>query len=146
MPEKRRTPDSLRVVGDRIRVQISDLVAAYRAADIEGMVPFFAPDVVFMPADRPGSSGVPALRRYLERTFAQGGELVALGSDHFVAADEVAVERGTYHRRIPRADGATTDEIGRYELTWRLQDDGEYRVTSWIFTRAAHSPNGSRPF
>ena len=42
MPEKRRTPDSLRVVGDRIRVQISDLVAAYRGG--RGEVILFVDD------------------------------------------------------------------------------------------------------
>jgi uncharacterized protein (TIGR02246 family) len=147
MPENRRaTPESLRRIGDRVRAQIADLVAAYRAADLQAMLAYFAADVVFMPADRPASSGVPSIRRYFERNFAHGVELISLRSDGFVSADEVAVQRGIYTRRVPHSDGQSTDETGSYELTWRLQDDGEYRVTSWIFTRGAHPPIEQRHF
>ena len=127
-------------------MHIADLVAAYTAANLEAMLRFFAPEVVFMPADRPASSGLPALRRYFTRTFGNGEEFIALQSDHFVSAEEVVSDRGKYHRRVPRPDGDSMDETGSYEMTWRLQDDGEYRVTSWIFTRGEHSPNGNRHF
>jgi uncharacterized protein (TIGR02246 family) len=147
MPDNRRaTPESLRRLGDRVRTQIADLVAAYRAADLQAMLSYFAPDVVFMPADRPAARGVAAIRRYFERNFANGVELIALHSDGFVSAEEVAVQRGTYTQRIAHADGEPTEERGSYELTWRLQDDGQYRVTSWIFTRGDYAPKGPHRF
>ncbi len=147
MPENRRaTPDRLHSVDTRIRVQISDLVAAYRMGDVDSMLPFFAPNVIFMPADRPAARGLAALRQYFARTFVLGEALISLDSDRFVVADGVAVDRGTYHRRAPRGGGHPSAETGSYELTWRRQDDGEYRVTSWIFTRSEHSHKDSRHF
>jgi ketosteroid isomerase-like protein len=126
-------------------MRIADLVAAYRAGDLGGMLSYFAPDVIFMAADRPASRGLPDLKRYLERAFEHGVELISLSSDRFVSAEEVAVQSGRYHRRVPRGDGEAVDETGSYELTWRMQDDGEYRVTSWTFTREP-LPNGRPRF
>ena len=140
---RRATPDNLRAVGDQVRTRIAELVAAYGAADLERTLSYFSPDIVFMPADRPATRGLAALRRHLERTFASGVELIALTKDYFATAEELAVQRGTYQRRLKSSDGAPIEQCGSYELTWRLQDDGEFRVTSWIFTRA-ESPLNTR--
>jgi ketosteroid isomerase-like protein len=145
MAEMRRaTPENLRAVGDRVRTRIADLVAAYGASDLEGTLSFFSPEIVFMPADRPATRGLDALRRHLERTFASGAELIALTKDYFATHEELAVQRGTYERRITQAEGPPIEQHGSYELIWRLQDDGEFRVTSWIFTRAESPLNGRR--
>ena len=145
MPEKRkRTPAGARAVGDEIRTRTADLVAAYNSANLDGTLAFFAADVIYMPPDRPAMQGLESLRRHLSYVFATGVELVTLTRDEFASAGEVVMQRGHYHRRTPRGDHHTAEQHGKYEATWRLQPDGEYRVTSLIFGHGRLETNGRR--
>jgi ketosteroid isomerase-like protein len=145
MPEKReRTTESARAVGDEIRKHTADLVVAYNAADLDRTLAYFAPDAIYMPADRPAMLGVELLRKHLSHVFASGVELVALTCDEFASAGEVVMQRGHYLRRVPRGDHHTVEQRGTYEATWRLQPDEEYRVTSLIFGHRRLESDGLR--
>ncbi len=134
MPEKReRAPENVRAVGDVIRERMTALVAAYNSANLDRTLSYFAPGAIYMPPDRPAMHGIELLRKHLSNVFAAGAELVSLTRDEFVAAGEVAMQRGHYHRRLPAGERHTLEQRGSYEATWRLQSDGEYRVTSLVF-------------
>ena len=143
MPEKReRTPDDVRAVDDEIRRHTADLVAAYNSANLDYALSYFAPDVIYMPPDRPAMHGLEELRKHFSYVFAADIKLVMLTRTAFASSGEVAMQRGDYHRRIPQGTHHTSEQRGSYEATWRLQSDGEYRVTSLIFGRGTMVSNG----
>ncbi len=143
MPEKReRTFSDVRAVDDEIRRHTAELVAAYNSANLDRALSYFAPDVIYMPPDRPAMHGLEDLRKHLAYVFAEGIKLVALTRVAYASGNEMAMQRGDYLRRIPRGDHHVLAQRGSYEATWRMQSDGEYRVTSLIFGRGTMVPNG----
>jgi ketosteroid isomerase-like protein len=146
MPEKQaRTPENVRVVSEEIRRRTADLVAAYNAANVNDTLSYFAPGAIYMPPDRPAMHGLEAMRDHLSLAFVTRVELVILTREAFASSGEIVMQRGHYHRRVALGGHNTLDQHGTYEATWRVQTDGDYRVTSLIFGHASIAPNGHRP-
>jgi ketosteroid isomerase-like protein len=140
---RRITPDHMRATADRIRRKTADMVSAYASGNVEAAAAFFAHDVVYMPADRPALLGIEALRHHFELTFAAGISMISFVREDFMASGEIALDRGRYHRRVPRGRFETLEQRGTYSATWRIQRDGQYRVTSLIFGQATVTADAS---
>ena len=112
-------------VGENV---IRSLVAALAAGDAEAVASLFADDAVLMGSGAPDETGVGAIRKSYEETFAA----------YSVQAQGVAVEtklfgeygfsRGTYTATlIPKAGGEPITGGGRYLVVLQRQADGSWR-------------------
>jgi len=108
-------------------------VAAYNAADADGVAALYTEDAIDMPVNEPtivGRAGI------LERTAAQFGMATATAT---VRADETqlmgdwAFDRGTYSvTMVPAAGGDPMMVDGRYVVILRRQADGSWKIARGI--------------
>jgi ketosteroid isomerase-like protein len=100
--------------------------------DRDAFSEFIAPDVWFLPPDAPRAQGrdtfLDACESFVEMDLAFSPD-VAEVSD----AGDFGVTIGTFHLTVEGPDGGPLQRTGKYQTTWRRQDDGRWMVVADMF-------------
>jgi uncharacterized protein (TIGR02246 family) len=122
-----RDPDQDRAGIDSARRLFA---AAYSAGDLERSVDVYTPTAVLMPQYQPALMGRSAIRSYLKRAFEQLSIQLTLSSEEVVfVSDGFAYDSGRYSARTAgRSGGSVTEDVGKYLVLWRRQDDGSWKI------------------
>lgn len=120
-------------VGDELKRETREWVAAYNAGDIDAVVEKFAPDAIVMPPESAAVTGAGEIRDLWAEGSASlrdEGLAVKVGDDDVVgAADDVAWYSGSY----TYTTGTGTEEPGgNFMQAWENRD-GKWRVVRMIW-------------
>jgi ketosteroid isomerase-like protein len=121
-----------KAISESVRKYAASFADAFNRRDLVALLAHFSTDAVILPPDRPGVSGTVAIRRYLKAMFEIGMRYEGTEREEFSCLGDVAVETGRYARARPTPDGSTQRDSGRFNATWRVQSDGELRLTSLV--------------
>jgi ketosteroid isomerase-like protein len=106
------------------------------ADDFQGMIKWYADDIISMPSYQPMLRGIDALKKADEIHKQSGVKTTAftLETTDVIEADGYVIEIGAYTitMQIPGMDMPWTDN-GKYMNVWESQDDGSYKmkVDTW---------------
>jgi len=116
-----------RAMIDRLRRAYAE---AYSAGDVERTLGMYSADAVLMPQSQPAMTTPSAVRTYLKQSFDQFRIELLLSSEEIVFVGEGFVyDRGRYSLRAQaRAGGSVTEDVGKYLVLWRRQDDGSWKI------------------
>jgi len=109
--------------------------AAYVANDGDGIASSYTEDAVLLPPD-----GIVQGRDAIRRYFAWGPRHVQLAhrmqSESLDVRGDVALDRGTWHSRYRRGEGAPQEASGTYLAAWVRGSDGRWRMHSDAWHRS----------
>lgn len=101
------------------------------AGDHQGMIKWYADDIISMPSYQPMLRGIDAVKKAGEMQEKAGMKATAftLETTDVIEAGNYVVEIGTYTvtMEIPGMDMPWSDE-GKYMNVWVVQDDGSYKM------------------
>jgi len=101
------------------------------AGDHQGMVKWYADDIISMPSYQPMLRGIDAVKKSGEMMEESGVKTkdFSLTTTDVIEAGSYVVEIGTYTitMEIPGMDMPWVDN-GKYMNVWELQDDGSYKM------------------
>ncbi len=111
-----------------INQEIADMMIA---GDHQGMVKWYADDIISMPSYQPMLRGIDAVKKSGEMMEESGVTTSAftLETTDVIEAGNYAVEIGTYTitMQIPGMDMPWADH-GKYMNVWEVQNDGSYKI------------------
>ncbi len=101
------------------------------AGDHQGMIKWYADDIISMPSYQPMLRGIDAVKKSGEMQEKTGMKVTAftLETTDVIEAGSYMVEIGTYKitMEIPGMDIPWLDN-GKYMNVWEAQDDGSYKM------------------
>ena len=101
------------------------------AGDHQGMIKWYADDIISMPSYQPILRGIEAVKKSGEMQEKSGVKVTAftLETTDVIEAGIYFVEIGAYTitMQIPGMDMPWTDN-GKYLTVWEVQDDGSYKM------------------
>ena len=101
------------------------------ADNFEGMLKWYADDIISMPSYQPMMRGIDALKKADEMQKQSGLKTTAFTLETIDVIDtgNYAIEIGTYTitMQIPNMDMPWSDN-GKYVNVWEKQDDGSYKI------------------
>ena len=101
------------------------------AGDHQGMIKWYADDIISMPSYQPMLKGIEAVKKAGEMQEQSGVKTTAftLETTDVIEAGSYFVEIGTYTitMQIPGMDMPWSDN-GKYLTLWEVQDDGSYKM------------------
>jgi ketosteroid isomerase-like protein len=101
------------------------------AGDHQGMVMWYADDIISMPSYQPMIRGIDAVKKAGEMQEKSGMKTTdfTLETTDVIEAGSYVIEIGTYTitMEIPGMDMPWADN-GKYMNVWELQDDGSYKM------------------
>lgn len=101
------------------------------AGDHQGMIKWYADDIISMPSYQPMLRGIDAVKKSGEMQEKTGMKVTAftLETTDVIEAGSYMVEIGTYKitMEIPGMDIPWLDN-GKYMNVWEVQDDGSYKI------------------
>ena len=101
------------------------------ADDFQGMIKWYADDIISMPSYQPMLRGIDALKKADEMHKQSGVKTTAftLATSDVIEAGGYVIEIGTYTitMQIPGMDMPWSDH-GKYMNVWEVQDDGSYKI------------------
>ena len=101
------------------------------AGDQQGMIKWYADDIISMPSYQPMIRGIDAVKKAGEMQEESGMKTTAftLETTDVIEAGSYVVEIGTYTitMQIPGLDKPWSDH-GKYMNVWEEQDDGSYKM------------------
>jgi uncharacterized protein (TIGR02246 family) len=104
-------------------------VAAYNAADADGLAGLYTEDAIDMPADEPTVTGQAGIRERAATQFAMGKATVTVTADETRLMGDWAFDRGSYSVTVvPAAGGDPMTVDGRYVVILRRQADGSWKL------------------
>ena len=91
-------------------------VNAFNARDVEALAATYwqSPDVVSFPPDGMGAKGWDDVRRALQSSLPPAGSTLELTSADYRAEGDLVLTSGTWHLKVPQADGSTAQIDGRF--------------------------------
>ena len=101
------------------------------AGDHQGMIKWYADDIISMPSYQPMIRGIDAVKKAGEMQEQSGVKTTdfTLSTADVIEAGSYFVEIGTYTitMQIPGMDTPWSDH-GKYMNLWTVQDDGSYKI------------------
>lgn len=134
MSELETNPPNSRNVTDIIRRRSDEFLSAIRGRDLNAIINLVASDAVILPPLRPAVSGTPEISEFVRALLDAGLSEVDVQQIEFQHAAGLVVEMGYYTLRLRRKNGHEEGDKGKYVTSWRCQADGEYRITSSIWS------------
>jgi ketosteroid isomerase-like protein len=119
---------AVRYIIDSLNNRIASLIAAGQP-DSASML--FASDVWQMPPNMMPLVGRDSLRTFWTNMTTNGKVEFDLQTQDVIAADSIAVERGSYNLKYAARPGATIPSFvdhGNYVVLWRQDADGHWRI------------------
>ena len=115
-------------------------LAAFKAADVRGLVADVAADVMVFPPNQPGVNGAAALRQWHEDQIKQADmTFTNVNTEEIIGVGMFALHRFSYALRVqPRAGGAAIEDRGMCFWIWRRESGGR-----WVIARSLW--NSSNP-
>jgi ketosteroid isomerase-like protein len=112
---------------------VDSALGAYRRSvlemNVDATVELFAPSASISHANEPPVIGKAAIGAFL-RTFAgykvTSYDLTAASTQ---IAGDTAAQHGTYHQSVDTPDGKHVEVGGVFDASWRLEPDGQWRIT-----------------
>jgi ketosteroid isomerase-like protein len=117
-------------------------VAAFTAADINGLLADAAPDVMVFPPNQPGVNGAVALRQWHEDQMSQTDITIThWHTEEIVGSGVFALQRFAYGLRVqPRAGGPAIEDRGMCFWIWRRESSGR-----WVIARSIWNSSNPLP-
>jgi ketosteroid isomerase-like protein len=97
----------------------ADLVAAFNAGDLDGIVPLYSPESLFMPPNSPSMRGHDAVRSYFRNLLEEDEARLQMESEEISGHGPIAMQSGTYVLEITRG-GKISRDRGKYMRMLRL--------------------------
>jgi ketosteroid isomerase-like protein len=121
---------------EEIRQVFDALHAAYVADDVDAITSFYEEDAVRLPAGLPIIRGLATIRERMVRSREQTDVFFDdIGEPALQRSGDLAVTYSTYdERRISKASGEVTRQVGQWLLVWRRQADGTWKVSIETWT------------
>jgi len=112
------------------------LRAAWVAGDAEAIWSFYDEDVVRLPARGAIVRGLAVIREGMVRSREQTDAFFDdIGEPVIQRSGDLAVTYSTYQeRRVSKASGEVTRQVGQWLLVWRHQADGSWKVSLSTWT------------
>jgi uncharacterized protein (TIGR02246 family) len=113
----------------------SELVAAWRAKDVEGIVKQFADDATIMPPGAPVVTSKQASRDYISTAVKDPGFSLNMTVDKVVAArsGDIAYSRGKYSLAMTNPQTHKVDSYaGSFVSVFKKQADGSWKIVEDI--------------
>jgi len=120
------------VAEDELRAHDMEWAAASAAGDVEGMVAFYADDVVFLAPGFPVLRGVEAVTAAMSDMHAAPGFSLTWepGSVTVAPSGDMAWVYGTYEMAMPSESGELTHDHGKYMEVWEREGAGKWRCVA----------------
>lgn len=105
----------------------------WNAGDLEKVVAVYDPDAVYLPPHHEAVHDRDAIREYLRGPCSHGLSGMVFDVTYIKQSGNVAWDVGTYRMNVPRDDGTTREDNGKYLTVWK-------RIgTTWLITADAWS-------
>lgn len=131
---------TMQPAGDVIRKNANDFAAAASHGNVDGMMAFYADDVIFLPPNAPAMHGKDAVRQFWTGFTSLGAIDAALTTDDVIQSGDLAAETGHFDLTIsPKGGGAPIKDSGKYLVVWR-NIGGEWRIVRDTFNSNAAPP------
>lgn len=127
-------PLTSRSVVEMIRQRSEDFLSAIKSREIQATVNFVAEDAVILPPSRPAISGSAAINEFVKSLLDAGLNEITVQQIDLQHAAGLVIEIGYYTMQAEAEAGKALADKGKYITSWRRQADGEYRITSSIWS------------
>jgi len=108
-------------------------VAAYNAADADGVASLYSEDAIDMPTNEPTVAGRAAIRERAAAQFGMAKATATVTADETQLMGDWAFDRGTYSVTMtPAAGGDPMTVDGRYVVILHRQADGSWKLVRGI--------------
>jgi ketosteroid isomerase-like protein len=127
-PANRTDSAAVRNVIDSLNTRFE---AWYDAGQADSIASVFAQDAMQMPPNMAPIVGRDSVRAFWTNALTTGKWDFDLEAEDVVAADSLAVERGSYTLKVvagPKAEYPSFEDRGNYIVLWRRESDGNWRV------------------
>ena len=105
---------------------------------------FYAPDGIRMDPNQPASAGTAAIRRTLEKSYAQTSENVRNVIDDVRVAGGIAVAKGTFEgTSTPKAGGTAVPVKGKFVTLYERQGNGPWKAVWDIYNSDTPAPGAT---
>lgn len=112
----------------------AEMVAAWNAGDLDGLIEHYLPDATILLAEQPLIQGREAITSLSRAGMAAGIKMLALEAETTWVESDLAVVRARYSSLYPHGDEARGEHGGLLAVL-RRQPDGGWRVAAESWTR-----------
>jgi ketosteroid isomerase-like protein len=115
-----------------------DIVRAFNAQDVDGIITLYSAESLFMPPNSPSMRGHDAVRSYYKGLMEDGTPKLEMASDEISGFGPVAVQIGTYVLQV-NGDGKLSRDRGKYMRVLR-NTGGTWRIEKTIWSSDLPQP------
>lgn len=94
---------------------------------------FYAEGAQLLASEVAAVRGIDDIRDFWRRTPDEGLVSLTLEAKDVEVSGELAYEIGAFYRTVRPRHGAPFQEIGKYMVLYRLQDDGSWKAVAEMF-------------
>jgi ketosteroid isomerase-like protein len=116
----------------------SDIVAAFNAQDVDGIINLYSAESLFMPPNSPSMRGHEAVRSYYRGLMEEGAAKLEMASDEINGFGPVALQTGTYVLQV-NGGGKLSRDRGKYLRVLR-NTGGTWRIEKTIWSSDLPQP------
>lgn len=126
--------EARRSANDAIHQLDSEFMRAAKAKDAASLArAFYAEDAVFMPPNHPIVEGRSNIQAFIQGLIDSGLQSIELKTTHIEESGDLAYGRGAYTLLMRSPEGGDIEDVGKYIVCYRRQDDGTWKAVSDIF-------------